>query len=252
MRPRISRSHDDSDFNNSYVVEVEATDGALSDFQTIVVNVSDVAGATIIGTAAKDVIDAVTTVPGQSLPTNEEDTIHGGGGRDIILALGGNDTVYGGAGRDKLDGGLGADVMYGRSGDDTYTVDNPGDLVIEKAHGGTDRVKSSVSFVLGENVEHLTLTGSDDTDGTGNGLANMLTGNAGDNVLSGGREKDTLLGKAGDDMLIGGGGSDTYAGGPGADQFVFAAPSGTSADEVTDFNVRPGRLPRRLRRRLRA
>jgi Ca2+-binding RTX toxin-like protein len=68
----------------------------------------------------------------------------------------------------------------------------------------------------------------------------MLTGNAGNNVLSGERGTDTLLGKAGDDILIGGGGFDTYTGGPGADQFVFAAPSGTSADRVTDFSSAQG------------
>ena len=230
----------DSDFDNSYIVAVEATDGTLSDFQTISVNVTDVVGATIIGTAAKDVIDAVTTVPGQPLPTDEEDTIVGAGGKDIIQALGGNDTVYGGAGRDKLDGGLGADSMYGGPGGDTYTVDNSDDRVIENLHGGADRVKSSVSFTLGENVENLTLTGDDDTDGTGNGSANTVTGNTGNNVLSGEGGKDTLRGKAGDDILIGGEGFDIYAGGPGADQFVFGAPSRTSADNVTDFSSAQG------------
>ena len=230
----------DSDFDNSYLVEVAATDGTLSDFQTIFVEVTDVVGATIIGTGAKDVIDAATTVPGQSLPTDEDDTINGAGGKDTIRALGGNDTVYGGAGGDKLDGGLGADVMYGGSGNDTYTVDNPGDRVIENLHDGTDRVKSSVSFVLGENVEDLTLTGTDNTDGTGNGRANKLTGNAGDNVLSGERGRDTLRGQAGDDTLIGGDGFDTYAGDLGADLFVFDAPSGTSADKVTDFSSAEG------------
>jgi Ca2+-binding RTX toxin-like protein len=224
-------SPEDSDLDNSYIVEVQATDGALSDFQTIFVEVTDVTGATIMGTAAKDVIDAMTTVPGQSLPTGEEDTIYGAARKDVILALGGNDTVYGGAGRDKIDGGLGADVMYGGPANDLYIVDNPGDLVIEKPHEGTDRVKSSVSFVLGENVENLTLTGSDNTDGTGNGRSNTLSGNAGNNMLSGER---------GDDVLIGGEGFDIYAGGPGADQFVFAEPSRASADSVTDFSSAQG------------
>ena len=233
-------SPEDSDVDNSYIVEVQATDGALSDFQTIFVEVTDVTGATIMGTAAKDVIDAVTTVPGQSLPTGEEDTIYGAGGKDAIQALGGNDTVYGGAGRDKIDGGLGADVMYGGPGNDLYIVDNPGDLVIENFHQGSDRVKSSISFVLGENIENLTLTGSDDTVGIGNGSANTVTGNAGNNVLSGERGKDTLRGKAGDDILIGGEGFDIYAGGPGADQFVFAEPFRASADRVTDFSSAQG------------
>jgi Ca2+-binding RTX toxin-like protein len=230
----------DSDFDNSYIVEVEATDGTLSDFQTLSVNVTDVVGAKIIGTAAEDFIDALTTVPGQPLPTDEDDTIVGAGGKDFIQALGGDDTVYGGVGRDKVDGGLGADVMYGGPGDDTYTVDNPDDRVIENHHGGADRVKSSVSFTLGENVENLTLTGSDNTDGTGNGSANAVTGNASNNVLSGEGGKDTLRGKAGDDILIGGEGFDIYAGGPGADQFVFDSPSRTSADSVIDFSSAQG------------
>jgi Ca2+-binding RTX toxin-like protein len=230
----------DSDFDNSYIVEVEATDGTLSDFQTLSVNVTDVVGAKIIGTAAEDFIDALTTVPGQPLPTDEDDTIVGAGGKDFIQALGGDDTVYGGVGRDKVDGGLGADVMYGGPRDDTYTVDNPDDRVIENHHGGADRVKSSVSFTLGENVENLTLTGSDNTDGTGNGSANAVTGNASNNVLSGEGGKDTLRGKAGDDILIGGEGFDIYAGGPGADQFVFDSPSRTSADSVIDFSSAQG------------
>ena len=57
------------------------------------------------------------TVAGQPLPTNEEDTINGGGGKDTINALGGNDFI---------DGGSGADTMFGGTGNDTYVVDNTG------------------------------------------------------------------------------------------------------------------------------
>ena len=93
--------------------------------------------------------------------------------------------------------------MSGGAGNDTYVVDNAGDVVIEVAgerhrHGAS----RSVSFTLGANVENLTLTGSADINGTGNGLANTITGNAGDNVLDGGAGADTMSGGAGNDTYV--------------------------------------------------
>ncbi|HEY9105960.1 MAG TPA: cadherin-like domain-containing protein, partial [Roseateles sp.] len=100
-----------------------------------------------------------------------------------------------------LDGGIGADMMSGGAGDDTYIVDNAGDRITENANAGTDSVRSSINWVLGDNLENLTLTAGSNIDATGNALDNILTGNTGDNVLDGG---------AGADQMAGGLGNDTY------------------------------------------
>ncbi|QNH05972.1 calcium-binding protein [Pseudomonas sp. B11D7D] len=114
----------------------------------------------------------------------------------------GSDTLIGADATDLLIGGAGADNMIGGKGNDIYVVDDILDTVFENANEGTDTVRSSVSFTLSDNVENLTLTGSDNIDATGNLLANVLTGNAGDNRLDGGAGADTLIGGAGDDTYL--------------------------------------------------
>ena len=81
--------------------------------------------------------------------------------------------------------------MVGGLGNDTYVVDDASDAVTEALNEGTDTVQSSVSYTLGANVENLTLTGGANINGTGNGDANVLTGNTGNNVLDGGVGADT-------------------------------------------------------------
>jgi Ca2+-binding RTX toxin-like protein len=138
------------------------------------------------------------------------DTLDGGGGDDQLYGGGGADSMSGGAGNDTLDGGGGDDDMSGGAGNDSYDVDNAGDVVIENAESGVDTVRSTVTHILGSNIENLVLTGDLAIHGTGNTLDNRLTGNRASNALTGSAGNDTLYGGLGTDILAGGAGNDTY------------------------------------------
>ena len=134
-----------------------------------------------------------------------------------------DNTLTGNAGDNALDGGGGADRMIGGAGNDTYYVDNSADVVVEAAGGGTDTVMASATFVLGGEVENLTLTGAGAVNGTGNSAINTISGNSGSNTLNGAGGDDTLNGNAGNDSLNGGAGDDTIDGGAGADTMAGGA-----------------------------
>ncbi|OYY83519.1 MAG: hypothetical protein B7Y34_01515, partial [Methylophilales bacterium 16-45-9] len=118
------------------------------------------------------------------------DTLNGTQVSETLWGLGGNDTITGNAGADKLIGG---------EGNDTYVADNF-DVIIEEINEGIDTVKASSSWVLGENLENLTLTGAIAINGMGNTLANILTGNAAANILDGAAGADTMIGGLGNDI----------------------------------------------------
>jgi Ca2+-binding RTX toxin-like protein len=135
-----------------------------------------------------------------------------------------------------LDGGAGIDTLAGGAGNDTYTVDDAGDVVTEVAGGGEDHVRSTVAYVLGADLEHLTLLGTSAVNGTGNASANRITGNSAANRLEGFAGNDTLDGGGGNDTLDGGGGNDWLTGGADADLFAYAT-TGFGMDVITDFNA---------------
>ncbi|MDQ2092075.1 calcium-binding protein [Marimonas arenosa] len=142
-------------------------------------------------------------------------SIQGGAGNDTVVnsgvlegdvLLGGGDDTY-----DGRNGTLNGDVSGG-AGNDTFIVDDAATLIVENPGEGTDEVRATVRYILGDNLENLTLLGADDINGRGNGLANVLTGNVGDNVLEGFEGDDSLNGGAGLDSLYGGEGNDSLRG----------------------------------------
>jgi Ca2+-binding RTX toxin-like protein len=113
-----------------------------------------------------------------------------------------DNVITGNGGNNILNGGLGADTLVGGLGNDTYVVDNVGDITTELAGGGTDLVQASLSWMLGSELDILTLTGFANIDGTGNSLVNVITGNTGNNILNGAGGLDTLVGGLGDDTYV--------------------------------------------------
>ena len=154
-------------------------------------------------------------------------------GNELANVLTGNqlaNLLAGGAGNDSLHGLGGDDSLYGGTGDDSYFVESSADLTIELAGEGSDSVRTSVSWTLADQVEHLFLLGTAALDGSGNGLANTLAGNSGANTLLGLAGNDVLLGNAGDDWLDGGLGNDVLNGGLGNDSYVIDS----ATDSITD------------------
>jgi trimeric autotransporter adhesin len=133
---------------------------------------------------------------------DEGDILDGGLGNDNLAGGLAADVLLGQEGDDLLDGGAEADTLMGGAGNDTYVVDNVGDVVMENADEGVDSVRSSVNYMLGGDVENLTLTGSAAINGSGNELGNIITGNSANNLLDGGLGADTLVGGLGNDSYL--------------------------------------------------
>ncbi|WP_445503627.1 right-handed parallel beta-helix repeat-containing protein [Microvirga sp. G4-2] len=143
-----------------------------------------------------------------------------------------SNTLIGNASSNLLNGAEGADRMSGGSGNDGYYVDNRGDVVIEtSAAGGSDFIRTSVSYVLSNYVENMYAFGSSAIYLVGNDLNNTLSGNAASNTIRGGNGHDKLYGGAGNDLLYGGAGNDIFV-------FNTALNSSLNKDSILDFDAR--------------
>ncbi len=93
-----------------------------------------------------------------------------------------------------------ANQMTGTSGNDLFTVDSPGDTVLDLSNNGIDTVETFLSYSLPQNIENLTLTGHLPSTLNGNDLTNILRGNSANNSLYAAKGNDSLYGGLGDDI----------------------------------------------------
>jgi Ca2+-binding RTX toxin-like protein len=183
----------------------DVLEGGLGDDSYSVDSLDDV-----VTEQANEGTDKVLSAVSYTLGANIENLTLAGG--SAINGTGNelDNILIGNRGNNILDGGLGTDTMSGGAGHDIYIVNSTGDVVTENANEGTDLVQSSLSYTLGDNVENLRLTASDNLNGTGNVSNNVLVGNSGNNMLDGSVGNDRLHGAIGTDTLLGGAGDDTY------------------------------------------
>ena len=200
---------------------IDAMRGGLDDDTYYVDNISD----KVIENSGEG-IDTVYSSASFSLRSNVEHLVLTGSalrgnGNNLANQITGNDA------NNIINGGLGADVLTGGAGNDLYYVDNSGDNVVEASGGGRDRVYTSISLTLGDNLEDLFARGSSAINLTGNALDNVLRGNSAANILDGG---------AGADDLKGGAGADTFV----FDDGDFGGMTPSTSDRIMDFRRSDG------------
>ncbi|VIO75411.1 Poly(beta-D-mannuronate) C5 epimerase 2 [Bradyrhizobium ivorense] len=177
-------------------------------------------GDSIVEFANEGSDDVTTDLGFFILPANVEVLAHNGRSADFTgigndldnLIMGGSGYNYlvGFGGDDRLNAGYGGlNTLQGGTGNDLYSVQANTDSVVEFANEGIDEVQTFLaSYTLSPNVEKLTFLGATSHTGTGNNLANTLTGGAG---------------------------NDTFTGAGGNDIYNYRA-AGNGFDTINDFN----------------
>jgi Ca2+-binding RTX toxin-like protein len=113
------------------------------------------------------------------------------------------------------------------------------DTLIEDVGGGIDEVQTKGSVGLAANIENLRLTGTSNTNGSGNSLDNLIYANVGNNSLNGGSGVDTAsyaLSSSGVTVSLATVGAQV-TGGSGTDTLTnFENLGGTGYDDVLGGN----------------
>lgn len=174
--------------------------------------VVDSAGDFVIEANANQItggFDIVFASLSYTMSLNVEELFLLGSGNINGTGNAGVNLIHGNTGENILDGGSAGndgvdDQLTGGNGNDTFVLGNGSDTV----SGGSDidTITSTIDRSLAGfgDVENLTLLTGAAISGTGNALANTITGNANGNILDGGTDAlaDSLIGLGGDDTYV--------------------------------------------------
>ena len=227
----------DSNADNVYQVVVTASDGSLSDSQTLAVTVGNVNEAPTITSNGGGDTAALTVNENTTAVTTLTSTDPEGTARTYAI-VGGTD-----AAKFTINATTGALSFVNAQNYEAPTDSNLDNVyqVIISASDGSLIDTQILSVTIGNVVDGITLTGTTRADTlTGTTAEDTLSGLAGNDTLNGLAGNDNLNGGDGNDTLNGGAGADVLTGGLGADVFVFSAVSdsaGTSIDRLTDFST---------------
>ena len=177
----------------------------------------------------------------ETVGTNGDDVLQGGGENNDIRGLDGDDVITGNNGADYIHGGNDDDVINGQGGND-FLVGGDGDDVINGGEGN--------DFIYGDEAWGIGTEGGDDVINGGAGN-DMINGGAGADAIEGGEGNDTITGGMndgtddvayggeGDDSyvwMISGGGNDVFEGGTGNDTVIVHNPEGSLGSLQTAYD----------------
>ena len=201
----VDEGHDDSadtiqgGSENDFLI---GDDGEILDFDGTFYIIN------VLGGAGDDLIEA----------GEDDDWVHGVGGRDTIFGEAGDDHLIGGEaadeifgqdGNDWLEGGLGDDFLEGHAGNDLIGGGRGTDWI----DGGADGDELHSHDTGGFEPWHVSYLETDD-----DGADDVLFGRSGNDEIIGGIGNDLIDAGAGSDGVIGGLGDDRINAGQGSDE----------------------------------
>ena len=230
----------DSNADNIYQVVVSASDGSLSDSQTLAITVTNVNEAPTITSNGGGDSASITINENALAVTTATSTDPEGVARTYSISGGADAAKFS---INATTGGLSFvaapnfEAPTDANGDNVYHV-------VVTANDGSLSDSQAIAVSVANVIDGVTLTGTTKADTlTGGAAEDKINGLGGNDTLSGAGGADTIDGGDGADTLVGGAGADRLTGGAGADTFTYQALSDSSAaltDFLTDFSTAQG------------